>query len=113
MVKIEDERALEALRPFNSGNFYAIASGLDGDLGWLKNHPAWEKRYRDTINDPGKKIVYTVMHYQTPIAWIVKDSDGLPVEVVIPKIFHSRPTTRPQAACRRSLPYSNKHVMEL
>lgn len=113
MSKSDENYALEGLNPFRGSNFQALRSGLTGDLGWLERYPKWAERYRNALDDPELKIAYTVMYYDTVIAWVVENTIGLPVEVVIPKIFHSNRTGPRQGQCRRYLPFPDKHVTEL
>lgn len=113
MGAVDRESKLANRGNFADGNFYAVEGLLTGDLGWLKNHPKWEQRYRDDAARPDGKITYTVLYYQTPIAWVVENEYGNPIAVVIPKIDHSNRTRRWQALCRRELPAGDVRVETL
>lgn len=113
MGEIDREYMLANRRSFATGNLYAIEGLLTGDLGWLKNHPEWERRYRADASRTDGKITYTVMFYQTPIAWVVEDEHGLPIAAVIPRIDHSVRTRRWQALCRRELPDGAVRIEEI
>jgi hypothetical protein len=53
----------------------------------------WRAKYRADILSPG--VRYTVVSYQTPIAWVLADG-----AVVIPDVTYSLTTTRHQGQCR-------------
>lgn len=106
------ETCLRNLWPFtnSSGKFRAFTGQLNGDLGMLPEE--WAERYRTDARL--FRIAYTVLSYDTPIAWVLMDVDGDVHEVVIPKVYYGRTTaSKHQSPCRRHLPHSNKHVEEL
>jgi hypothetical protein len=83
--------ALAHLLPFRSHGAMSAVPYAPAEVGRLPLH--WVNRYRDDQRAPG--IVYTVLSYATPIAWI--RADGRPV---IPPVGYSLTTTRHQNLCR-------------
>ncbi len=73
------------------GAMSAIAGALWGTGECLPHE--WYLRYRADTEDPG--VVYTVLSYRTPIAWVRADG-----EVVIPDEWYSVTTSRHQGMCR-------------
>jgi hypothetical protein len=84
-------QALDAKIDFQSGNMWAIGCRVDS----MGIAPA---SVRDAYATAGK-IVYTVMSWATPIAWVT--SDGT---VTVPEVAYSPTTARHQNLCRSSLP---------
>lgn len=77
--------------PFTThGSMSAIAGSL-WNTGQLPTE--WCARYRSDIADPG--VVYTVLSYRTPIAWVRADG-----AVVILDERYSVTTSRHQGMCR-------------
>ncbi len=116
MGKISDDvtRALQDLRPFQATpSFYAIRGQLNipkgESIGMLPDE--WADVYRALGSNPTVTILYTVMSYDTPIAWVV-ERDQAKV-VVIPDVKYSATTSGKQATCRHQLPYPNSRVEKI
>lgn len=106
------EYCLSNLKPFTSGTgkFRAFEGQLNGDLGRLPE--AWAERY--CVDTRLFRVSYTVMSYDTPIAWVLSDVDGDVHEIVIPNVRYGTITaSEHQSPCRRLLPFPDKHVTEL
>jgi hypothetical protein len=84
----ETQERLLNLQPFKGSNFYAGPPPYALNTGRL---PAtWRERYREDVETCG--VVYAVMSYATPIAWVCADGT-----VVIPDVKYSVSTTRHQS----------------
>jgi hypothetical protein len=110
-MPIDYSYSLGNLRPFNATSLFAFAGQINGDLGRLPKE--WQERYRADGEREDGRIVYTVTHHQTPIAWVVEDKHGLPIAVVIPDHYYSRTTAGQQGRCRNYLPYPDYRVTQL
>jgi len=82
-------RAREALMDHKSYETGGAMRAVQGSTtGWFNGNgqlpPVWAERYR--ADEPN--VVYTVMSYRTPIAWVLTSG-----EVVIPDVKYSRTTT--------------------
>src|SRR5690349_9198982 len=98
MAKADIQYRLENLRAFhNTPSFHTFEGSLNGDLGRLPRE--WQDRYRADANRPDGRIVYTVMSYQTPIAWVVLGEHGIPLDLVIPAVVYSNTTCKYQTYC--------------
>lgn len=116
MPKPEVPTRMENLKAFvDSHSLHAFEGQINSqpgaDIGILPRD--WEDRYRADANRADGRIVYTVMSYETPIAWVVLGEHGIPLDVVIPKVFYSKMTSKAQACCRKYLPYLDQLVTEL
>lgn len=91
-------------------SLWATEGSITGGLGQL---PAeWQARYRADAG-PGKFFIsYTVMSYETPIAWVVLDENGLAEAVRIPRVDYSTTTARAQHSCRLHLPHAERHTSD-
>lgn len=75
--------ALARREPFHTYGAFRAVDGYSLPFGnWLPS--CWQERYRAD----GDEITYTVLSYQTPIAWVLRSG-----EVVIPDVKYSRTTT--------------------
>jgi hypothetical protein len=85
------------LLPFESHGAMRAVPYAPSSTGRLDPH--WRWRYQDDQNAPG--IVYTVVSYQTPIAWVRADG-----RMVMPPVTYSATTTRHQNLCRTWMGYA-------
>jgi hypothetical protein len=79
----EARGAFEQRRAFDSNDTLRGYRGAPREYGWLTN--VWAnfiRQFRD-------EIVYTVMSYYTPVAWVMRDG-----RVIVPPIRHSVTTQR-------------------
>jgi len=83
---------LARLLPFRSHGAMRAVALAPSSTGRLDPH--WRWRYQDDQNAPG--IAYTVLSYETPIAWVRADG-----RMVMPPVTYSPTTTRHQNLCRR------------
>jgi hypothetical protein len=82
--------ALARLLPFQTHGAMRAVTYAPDSTGRL---PAqWAHRYRDDQHTPG--IVYAVVSYATPIAWVRVDG-----RTVVPPVTYSPTTTRHQNLC--------------
>lgn len=89
----DTERALENRTPFRRSGFAMSAiEGAVSDTGRMPEEFAQE------YNDARDKIVFTVLSYFTPIAWVLIDGT-----VVVPRHRYSQTTSQHQSACRTYL----------
>ena len=96
--------ALAHLLPFESHGAMRAVPYAPSATGRLDAH--WRWRYQDDQNAPG--IVYTVLSYDTPIAWIRADG-----KVGMPSVTYSSTTTRHQNLCRMWLGYATADSPEV
>lgn len=86
----EMRRRLAAREPFETyGALHAVAGAMDGAWGPGRLPEPWRTQYVNGWRD--NAITYTVISYQTPIAWVLDTG-----EVVIPDAKYSITTTRHQ-----------------
>lgn len=117
VAKIDVKTCLGNLQAFHDKpSFYAfegsISSKPGADIGILPRD--WEERLRRDAEGPDTRVSYTVMSYQTPIAWVVeRRPDYVPVAVVIPDVLYSRTTSTAQRCCRLWLPFPRLHTGSL
>ena len=83
--------ALAQLVPFESHGAMSAVPYAPWSTGRLPLR--WVQRYQDDQHAPG--VVYTVLSYATPIAWVRADG-----QTVIPPVSYSVTTTRHQNLCR-------------
>jgi hypothetical protein len=83
--------ALSRREPFRTHGSLTAGVGELGSTGRLP--PDEAARYRADSQNPG--VVYTVLSYATPIAWVRTDGT-----VVIPAAHYSVTTSRHQGMCR-------------
>jgi len=83
---------LARLLPFESHGAMRAVASVPSSTGRLD--PRWRWRFQEDQNAPG--IVYTVLSYETPIAWVRADG-----RMVMPPVAYSATTTRHQNLCRR------------
>lgn len=93
-------RYLANLEPFKTGGAFSAVLGTPYSTGRLQGE------HYDQYKTDRDHIVYTVMSYATPIAWVVK-RDG-ETRTVIPNVTYSRTTSTHQNLCRNHMPSQSK-----
>lgn len=79
----EAQRRFETRTPFCCNDTLQGYSGAPASTGWLTND------WCLYIHQFRRWITYTVMSYQTPIAWVMRDG-----RVIVPPLKHSVTTQR-------------------
>lgn len=79
--------ALARREPFHTYGAFRAVDGYSHPFGsWLPS--SWQEKYGADRDE----IIYTVLSYQTPIAWVLRSG-----EIVVPDVKYSRTTTGHQS----------------
>lgn len=109
MAQTDIKAAFKGFLPFiESPRLWAVAGPLHSPFSdeWLgKLPPEWRARYGADRQRTDARIVYTVVSYETPIAWVLLDGRNQPLGVVIPRVTYSSKTTEGQRLCKDHLPF--------
>ncbi len=83
--------SLEGKKPFKTSGSFSAVEGAVESFGQLPKEFA-EDYMIEVKNDD---VIYTVLSYKTPIAWVLRDGT-----VTIPAVKYSQTTTQQQTMCR-------------
>lgn len=105
-MKISSKNCVQEIRSLDAFSTFGALSAVAGAVTRTGKLPEpWKELYGSQRE--GRDVIYTVLSYDTPIAWVLMDDTA-----IIPGVRYSTTTSKHQGYARRGLASAYRQVIE-